>query len=208
MRFVSRDDCFFYLFRTVARRFSVFFGRKVSDPMEPLTFDENKKVILPQPDEIPDNIRETAAGAYIMMFAAQYLPLPLINLIAALIYYLVCRKRERFVAFHAYQSFISQIPTSLALWGGLAWLIVELARRPAEYWDSFFSTSVLVVLSVILLWNLIYTILSLIAYRRARTGRFYYLPLFGKHSFNRYYGPNAVHYDNHEKIRPVNRPPA
>ncbi|MEX2597058.1 MAG: hypothetical protein WEC59_09050, partial [Salibacteraceae bacterium] len=61
---------------------------------------------LPQPDEIPDHEREDAMGAYLMMFAAvaSALPLPVINLIAAIIYYYVNRRKSRFVHFHSLQS--------------------------------------------------------------------------------------------------------
>ncbi|MGB2136003.1 MAG: hypothetical protein ACPHVU_00280 [Flavobacteriaceae bacterium] len=53
------------------------------------------------------------------MFAAFAvgLPLPVINLIAALIYYFVNRKKSRFIHFHCLQSFLLQIPTTLLNWG-------------------------------------------------------------------------------------------
>ena len=43
---------------------------------------------LQQPDEIPEREKEDAMGAYLMMFAAVAigLPLPIINLIASIIY--------------------------------------------------------------------------------------------------------------------------
>ncbi|MCH8330385.1 MAG: hypothetical protein IH946_03240, partial [Bacteroidetes bacterium] len=53
--------------------------------------EEPKYHPLPQPDDIPTREREDAMGAYLMMFAAVAagLPLPIINLIAAIIYYYV-----------------------------------------------------------------------------------------------------------------------
>ena len=47
-------------------------------------------IALPQPHEIPKRDREDAMGAYLMMFAAwgAGLPLPLLNLLAAIIYIL------------------------------------------------------------------------------------------------------------------------
>ena len=46
---------------------------------------------VPQPDDIPVREREDAMGGYLMMFAALAagLPLPIINLIAAIIYFYI-----------------------------------------------------------------------------------------------------------------------
>jgi uncharacterized membrane protein len=161
--------------------------------MEALTFDESGKVILPQPEDIPPVDREHAAGAYIMMFAAQYLPLPAINLIASIIYHAVCRKRSRFVTFHTWQSMISQIPTTVLLWALVARLIWQLVTTPADHRALLFTSGwTIAFIAVVLLWNLLYVIWSLIAYRRAGAGRLYYLPVFGKMAFARYFGPRAL----------------
>jgi uncharacterized Tic20 family protein len=175
--------------------------------MEPLQKDEQGNAILPQPDEMPDSDRELAAGSYIMMFAGQYLPLPLGNLIAAFIYHMVCRKRARFIAFHSYQSLVSQIPTSLAMWGVIAWIIWQAIVLHPQNPGEIFTTTLLVLIAVVTIWSLLYTILSLVAYRRARTGRLFYLPLFGKMTFARYFGPNALPATpDKSKVNP-NRPP-
>jgi uncharacterized membrane protein len=160
--------------------------------MEPLKYDEAGRVVLPQPDEIPERDREHAAGAYVMMFISQYLPLPLMNLVASFIWYMFCRKRSRFVAFHTYQSLISQIPTSVALWGLIVWLVWTLIRLPMSGWGEFFGMRFVIAASVVAVWNLVYVILSLIAYRHARTGRLYYLPGFGRFAYERYFGENAL----------------
>ena len=54
-------------------------------------------IALPQPDEIPKREREDAMGAYLMMFAAwgARLPLPLLNLLAAVIYFFTNKKPSR-----------------------------------------------------------------------------------------------------------------
>ena len=54
-------------------------------------------------------------AAYLMNFAAwgAGLPFPSLNLIAAAIYFLVNRKKSRFVAFHCFQAFTSQLPTTV-----------------------------------------------------------------------------------------------
>ena len=78
---------------------------------------------LPQPNEIPEREREDAMGSYLMMFAAVAvaLPLPIINLVAAVAYYMVNRRKSRFIHFHTLQSLLSQIPTTLLNWGLLIW---------------------------------------------------------------------------------------
>ena len=64
---------------------------------------------LPQPEEIAEREKVDAMGAYLMMFAAVAvgLPLPIINLIAAVVYYFVNRKKSRFIHFHCLQSLLS-----------------------------------------------------------------------------------------------------
>jgi hypothetical protein len=54
---------------------------------------------LPQPDDISIREKEDAMGAYLMMFAAHAigLPLPIISLVAAIIYLYLNRKTSRFV---------------------------------------------------------------------------------------------------------------
>ncbi len=66
-------------------------------------------VDLPQPDQLTEREKEDGMGAYLMMFAAFAvgLPLPAVNLIAAMIYYFINRKKSRFIHFHCLQSFLS-----------------------------------------------------------------------------------------------------
>ena len=65
-----------------------------------------KYVKLPQPQDLSEREKEDAMGAYLMMFAAlaTSLPLPIINLIAAIVYYYINRKKGRFIHFHCLQS--------------------------------------------------------------------------------------------------------
>lgn len=72
-------------------------------------------IALPQPGEISKREKEDAMAAYLMNFAAwgAGLPMPTLNLIASAIYYLINRKKSRFVAFHCFQAFTSQLPTTL-----------------------------------------------------------------------------------------------
>jgi hypothetical protein len=68
--------------------------------MEVLKFTEDGRVKLPQPHELSAIEKDDAMGAYLMMFAAwgAGLPLPLLNLIAAVIYFFINKKQSRFVA--------------------------------------------------------------------------------------------------------------
>lgn len=56
-----------------------------------------KYVKLPQPQDLSEREKEDAMGAYLMMFAAlaTSLPLPIINLIAAIVYYYINRKKRK-----------------------------------------------------------------------------------------------------------------
>ncbi len=158
-------------------------------------------IILPQPDEIPRREREDAMGAYFMMFAAWGigLPLPFLNLVAAGIYYGIHKKKSKFVAFHALQSFTSQIPVTIANAGLLFWLIRNLVREFGFY-NSFW-----IYLAFVAALNVAYLVMSLVALSRAYKGNFFYFPIFGRMAFDNWYGPNAPE-GSGERTRP-NRPP-
>jgi uncharacterized membrane protein len=144
---------------------------------------------LPQPEEIPDREKEDAMGAYLMMFAslAIGLPIPLVNLIASVIYFFVNRKNGTFVAFHALQALLTHVPVVLLNAGVVGWLVGILvvpphdSFSPAFFWYLFF----------VVLVNLAYIVWSIVALVHARKGRFFYMPLVGRMCFARYYGPNA-----------------
>lgn len=128
-------------------------------------------------------------GAYLMMFAAMGagLPLPLINLLAAVIYYFINKKKSRYVAFHAYQSLITQVPISILNAGLLFWLIRILLMTSPDFNSSFF-----IYLAFTGIWNLVYMVLSIIASVKARRGQLYYMLLFGPIAFDRFYGKIAL----------------
>jgi uncharacterized Tic20 family protein len=148
----------------------------------------NEEIKLLQPHEIADAEKDDAMGAYLMMFAAWAvgLPLPVLNLIAAVIYFYVNRKTSRFVAFHALQSLLSQIPVTLINVAFIAWLIRNLITG-AAYQQGFF-----ILLALMAGSNILYLIFSIAALVRAKKGNFFYFPLFGRAAFARYFGPNAV----------------
>lgn len=157
-------------------------------------------VALPQPGEITQREKDDAMGAYLMMFAAWAfgLPLPLLNLVAALIYFYVNRKVSRFVAFHSLQSLLSQVPVSLLNVAVLAWLIGILVT------GLLFSPRFFAALALAALANVLYLVFSVVALARARRGQYYYMPVFGRVAFARCYGPRAAAL---RKDLPPNRPP-
>ena len=157
---------------------------------------------IPQPGDVSQREKDDAMASYLMMFAswAVGLPLPLVNLVASVVYYAVNRKASKFVAFHSLQSLLSQVPVSLLNAGAVGWGIGLLVKGDAEagLWPFlgyvFFSAAI----------NIVYLVFSIIALVQANKGRLYYMPFFGRISFARHYGLGAA-----EREQPswVNRPP-
>jgi uncharacterized Tic20 family protein len=155
---------------------------------------------IPQPDEIPNREKEDAMGAYLMMFAALAagLPLPIINLVAALIYFYVNKNKSKFVYFHSLQSLYAQIPTTILNAGLVFWTIGVVFRgyEFSPFYKGYLVTT--------LILNLLYFIFSIIAAIKARKGEFYYFVLFGKLAFLKVY---AIKNNEVEKIQPTNESP-
>jgi uncharacterized membrane protein len=159
-------------------------------------------IVLPQPGDIAQREKDDAMASYLMMFAAWAvgLPLPLVNLVASVVYYAVNRKSSKFVAFHALQSLLSQVPVSLLNAGVVGWGIGLLVKGDTTQglWPFlgyvFFAAAV----------NILYLVFSIVALLQANKGRFYYLPFFGRLAFDRHYGRASA-----QRERPawVNRPP-
>ena len=157
---------------------------------------------LPQPEDIPIREREDAMGAYLMMFAslAMGLPLPIINLIAAIVYYYINKSKSKFVHFHSLQSLYSQIPTSLINAVLVFWttLVIFKGFNASQEYKAYIIMAIIA--------NLVYFIFSIIASVKARKGKFYYFILFGKLAYQRAYG---IKYGEgiHEK-KTQNKPPS
>lgn len=154
---------------------------------------------LPQPDEIEVRVKEDAMGAYFMMFAtaAMGLPLPILNLVAAIIYYFVNRDKGKFVQFHTLQSLYSQIPVSLLNSGLVAWTIVNFAKGfdfTSIYWGYLVMTAAA---------DLTYFIFSIVGAVKARKGIFYYFVFFGKIAYHQVYRIRP----EQTSSAPRNRPP-
>lgn len=111
-----------------------------------------------------------------MMFAtaALGLPLPILNLVAAIIYYFVNKSKGRFVQFHTLQSLYSQIPVTLLNLGLVVWIITNLVKE-YTFTEVFWGYVVMVAVA-----NLVYLIFSIIGAVQSRKGYFYYFLFFGK----------------------------
>jgi len=152
---------------------------------------------VPQPNEVGKRDREDGMGAYLMMFASTAigLPLPIINSLAAIIYYFTNRKKSPYVHFHSLQSLLSQIPTSilnaiLIFWSVRIWFMESLSYN--DYFKGYLIATIVA--------NVIYFIFSLIAAMRAYKGRMYYMILFGPIAYN-------VAFRKRAEKQFVNKPP-
>lgn len=154
---------------------------------------------LPQPSEITYKEKERAMAAYLMMFAtaALGLPLPFINLVAALVYYYFIKESSRFVKFHSFQSLISQIPISILNGALITWAIRNFLGY-GEFNDIFWGY-----LIAIIVFNVIYVIFSLIAAFKSYNGRMYYFLFFGRIAYREAFKKSF----GLDKSSVVNKPP-
>lgn len=145
---------------------------------------------IPQPSEVTQREKEDAMGSYLMMFAAFAvgLPLPIINMIAAFVYYVLNSKKSRFVKFHCLQSLLSQIPTTIMNAFLLYWTIRLFYFDVLNDYDlnTSFSENKMYIgyLIAVIIANLTYVIFSIVGAVYANKGRFYYFVFFGKLSFH------------------------
>ena len=138
-------------------------------------------ISIPQPQDIPIRIREDAMGAYLMMFAALAagLPLPILNLIASLIYFYIHKDKGPFIKFLLLQSLYSQLITSVMIIILVFWTVRIFFFKTmivTDYYKGY--------IAVVVLANLLYFIFSVFAAVRARQGRFFYFLVFGKWAFH------------------------
>ena len=144
-------------------------------------------------------------GAYMMMFAAigAGLPLPIVNLIAAVIYYFLNKSKSRFVHFHSLQALISQAPSTLMNAGLVFWTIRLIFFEDCHFsecpnWEYYVGY-----IWAVVIVNILYFVFSIIAAIRARQGRMYYLMFFGKLSYHYVFQIKQ----NEEQKQVVNAPP-
>lgn len=154
---------------------------------------------LPQPDDISSREKEDAMGAYFMMFASMSigLPLPILNLIASIIYYYLNKAKGRFVRFHTLQSLLSQIPVTLLNAGGVFW-VIRIFVLDMGFSDYFKGYVVMIILA-----NLIYLVFSIVGAIKSRKGLFYYFWFFGAFAYDIVYRIR----EDEKGEKPVNLPP-
>lgn len=157
---------------------------------------------LQQPDEIAEREKEDAMGAYLMMFAAVAigLPLPIINLIASIIYYFINRKKSRFIHFHCLQALLTQIPTTIINWIAVIWGVTILVSDTVDATELFWAYVVFAGICTFL-----YFIVSIIAAYKARQGKMYYFLVFGPLAYQVAYKVNPA--DAADTTEPLNKPP-
>lgn len=155
---------------------------------------------LEQPNELSKKEKEDAMGAYLMMFAAigAGLPLPIINLIASVVYFFVQKRNTRFVRFHSLQSLWSQVPTTLVNAGAMYWTLQIFLFDNLETTDSYFGYLIMMVVL-----NLAYFAFSIVGAVKARNGKMYYFLFFGKLCYHQVYQIR----DEADQTSNVNLPP-
>ena len=147
---------------------------------------ESKYTSLPQPHELSIYEKEDAMGSYLMMFAAWAvgLPLPTINIIAAVIYHFINAKKSKFVRFHSLQSMLSQIMigaiNAVCIFWGVSLFFLE---KPLFKTDIVNNPFLGFLITAILL-NLIYFALSVVSAIKAKKGLLFYMPLFGTFAYH------------------------
>jgi uncharacterized membrane protein len=154
---------------------------------------------LPQPDELSTREKDDAMGAYMMMFAsvAIGMPLPILNLVASFIYYMINKKKSRFVAFHSLQAMLSSLGINIINTVAVIWIIILFISNDFNFTKDFM---VFGILAIIL--NIVYFIVSLISTVKAKRGEFYYIFFFGKFCYDRIFRIKES-----EKKDNVNLPP-
>jgi uncharacterized Tic20 family protein len=155
---------------------------------------------IPQPDELSRKEKDDAMGGYLMMFAAlgAGLPLPIINLIASIIYYQMNKSASRFVRFHTYQALMSQLPLTLANGVCVGWGL-RIAISSSWHMNNYFIGYA----CTLLVANILYLVFGIVSAVKASKGRMYYYWFFGHMAYEKVFAKaNEV-----IKETPVNLPP-
>ncbi len=161
-------------------------------------------VILPQPEEISESERSNAMAAYFMMFGAVIIgfPLPIISLIAAVVYYFITAPESKFTAFHALQSLLSQILVSLLNTGAIIWITIKIINMISASSTFSVSDDFIIYMGCVAFINVLYFIFSLIGAFQAYKGRFYYFIFFGPLAYH------IIYLRPPKKQKDINKPPS
>lgn len=123
----------------------------------------DKEAILYNPNE---SDCEKASNGYLMSVVAVMagLPLPVINLLATLIFYLNNRRSSYFVRWHCTQTLLSQFTVLIMNSVGFSWTLSII------FGDSNISNSYVAYVITIALFNLVEIIVTIAAAVRVRKG--------------------------------------
>lgn len=132
-------------------------------------------IIEHDPKLVTEREREEAANAYVMtlMAAMVGLPLPIVNLIACIIYYAVSKPKTIFAKYNVTQAIISQIPVICINSVGLTWTLKII------FSDTPISNLYVAYMATMLMANLLDYAANIAAAVKARKGKLVMLTLFG-----------------------------
>jgi uncharacterized membrane protein len=155
---------------------------------------------LPQPGELTTKEKDDAMGGYLMMFAAlgAGLPLPIINLIASIIYYHTNKSNNRFVRFHTYQALLSQLPLTLLNAVCMGWALRIFFSDQWNVTSVFIGYALMLVVA-----NIVYIVFGIISAVKASKGYMYYYWIFGRIAYEKVFAVRPE--DSNQEI--INQPP-
>ncbi len=120
--------------------------------------------------------REKAAYSYVMSILAIIagLPLPIVNLLATVIFYLGNRKSTYFVRWHCTQALFAQILLFVINMIGVSWLLIII------FGDASFTNAFIAYLAMMLLVNLVELIMTIYSAIQVNRGEHVEWWIFGE----------------------------
>lgn len=130
----------------------------------------------PFPLPPPEHEAEKASNSYLMSLVAVAvgLPLPIVNLIATIVFYLGNRKGSYFVRWHCTQALLSQF-TLVILNSFLFWWTISIITERQEISNAYFGYMIPVVL-----FNILELIANIYAAIQTRKGKHISFFFFGE----------------------------
>ncbi len=135
---------------------------------------------FPRPEDLPERQREEASFAYLIPFVTIIagLPLPIINLLVCVAYWLNVREKAPFVRFHALQSLFTTIPVVL-INAGAVYIGVHLI-----FYGWTFETWMGGYFAATILFNIIEFAFNIYAAINARKGKSFLFIGFGQIAYD------------------------
>lgn len=135
---------------------------------------------FPEPVDVIERHREEASFAYLIPFVTIIggLPLPIVNLLVCLAYWMYVRKKAPFVRFHALQSLFTTIPIVL-INAGVVFIVVHLV-----FYDWLFESWMGGYFAAAVVFNLIEFVFNIYASINARKGKSFLFIGFGHFAYS------------------------